>query len=107
MREVIGRRLNILSQRRNETLTIASVVGREFELRQLTPLVEDASEKGLLDVLDGALAARVIEELPRRLMAPPFHTGLAMGISISDTVRGEKWLRKSSSRDAWTSKTQP
>ena len=32
VREVIGRRLNRLSQRCNETLTIASVVGREFEL---------------------------------------------------------------------------
>ena len=41
VREVIGRRLNRLSQRCNETLTIASVIGREFEQRQLTPLVED------------------------------------------------------------------
>ncbi|MFB3119689.1 MAG: AAA family ATPase, partial [Stenotrophomonas maltophilia] len=64
VREVIGRRLNRLSQRCNETLTIASVVGREFELRQLTPLVEDISEDRLLDVLEEALAARVIEELP-------------------------------------------
>ena len=44
VREVIGRRLNRLSQRCNETLTIASVIGREFELRQLVPLVEDISE---------------------------------------------------------------
>ena len=34
--------------------------GWEFELRQLTPLVEDMSEDRLLDVL-----ARVIEELPQ------------------------------------------
>ena len=33
VREVIGRRLNRLSQRCNETLTIASVIGQEFELR--------------------------------------------------------------------------
>ncbi|MEE8158073.1 MAG: protein kinase, partial [Dehalococcoidia bacterium] len=65
VREVIGRRLNRLSQRCNETLTIASVVGREFELRQLTPLVEDISEDRLLEVLEEALAARVIEELPQ------------------------------------------
>ena len=37
VREVIGRRLNRLSQRCNETLTIGSVIGREFELRQLRP----------------------------------------------------------------------
>jgi len=65
VREVIGRRLNRLSQRCNETLTIASVVGREFELRQLTPLVEDMTEDRLLEVLEEALSARVIEELPQ------------------------------------------
>ena len=65
VREVIGRRLNRLSQRCNETLTIASVIGREFELRQLTPLVEDISEDRLLEVLEEALSARVIEELPQ------------------------------------------
>ena len=65
VREVIGRRLNRLSQRCNETLTIASVIGREFELRQLTPLVEDISEDRLLKVLEEALSARVIEELPQ------------------------------------------
>ena len=63
VREVIGRRLNRLFQRCNETLTIASVIGREFELRQLAPLVEDISEDRLLDALEAALSARVIEEL--------------------------------------------
>ncbi|MCZ6866989.1 MAG: hypothetical protein O7E55_06635, partial [Chloroflexi bacterium] len=65
VREVIGRRLNRLSQRCNDSLTIASVIGREFELRQLTPLVEDISEDRLLEVLEEALSARVIEELPQ------------------------------------------
>ena len=80
VREVIGRRLNRLSQRCNETLTIASIIGREFELRQLSGLVDDpstssepalSSPKGhamsvdrLLDVLEEALSARAIEELP-------------------------------------------
>ena len=65
VREVIGRRLNRLSQRCNETLTTASGIGREFELRQLTPLMEDISEDRLLEVLEEALSARVIEELPQ------------------------------------------
>ena len=65
MREVIGRRLNRLSQRCDETLTTASVIGQEFELRQLTPLVEDMTENRLLEVLEEALSARVIEELPQ------------------------------------------
>jgi tetratricopeptide (TPR) repeat protein len=65
VREVIGRRLNRLSQRCNQTLTIASVIGREFTLGQLKPLIEDITEDRLLEVLEEALAARVIEELPR------------------------------------------
>ena len=64
VREVIGRRLNRLSERCNETLTIASIVGREFAFGQLKALVDDISEDRLLDVLEEALAARVIEELP-------------------------------------------
>ena len=64
VREVIGRRLNQLSARCNEVLTIASVIGREFEMRQIVGLVEDISEDRLLDVLEEGLDARVIEELP-------------------------------------------
>ena len=72
VREVIGRRLNRLSQRCNETLTIASIIGREFEMRQLSGLIDDPSagpghamsEDRLLDVLEEALSARAIEELP-------------------------------------------
>jgi tetratricopeptide (TPR) repeat protein len=65
VREVIGRRLNRLSQQCNETLTIASVIGREFELKHLARLVENLSEDRLLEVLEEALSARVIEELPQ------------------------------------------
>jgi tetratricopeptide (TPR) repeat protein len=65
VREVIGRRLDRLSERCNQTLTIASVIGREFTLEQLKPLIEDMTEDRLLEVLEEALAARVIEELPR------------------------------------------
>ncbi|MDP6512568.1 MAG: protein kinase, partial [SAR202 cluster bacterium] len=63
VREVIGRRLDRLSERCNETLTIASVIGRDFGLDQLDALIEDISQDRLLDVLDEALSARVIEEL--------------------------------------------
>ena len=45
-----------LSERCCETLTIASVIGREFELVQLNRLLE---------ILEEALSARVIEELPQ------------------------------------------
>ena len=62
VREVIGRRLNRLSQRCNDTLIVASVIGREFTLDQMKPLVEDMSEDRLLEVLEEALVARLIEE---------------------------------------------
>jgi predicted ATPase len=65
VKEVIGCRLNRLSARCNEALTIAAVIGREFELRQLRRLVDDTSEDRLLEVLDEALSARLIEELPK------------------------------------------
>ena len=65
VREVIGRRLNRLSERCNETLTVASVVGREFTLEQLSPLIEDISGDRLLEVLEEALGTRMIEEMPQ------------------------------------------
>ena len=65
VREVIGRRLDRLSERCNETLTIASVIGREFSLEQLDRLQDDLSGDELLEVVEEALGARVIEELPR------------------------------------------
>jgi DNA-binding SARP family transcriptional activator len=62
VREVIGRRLDRLSDQCNEVLALASVVGREFGLDQLQRLLEDHSEDRLLQLLDEALSARVIEE---------------------------------------------
>ena len=84
VREVIGRRLDRLSERCNETLTIASVAGREFSLDQLSPLIEDISGDRLLEVLDEALSARVIEELPRAVGRYQFTHSL-----IQETLAGE------------------
>ena len=63
VREVIGRRLDRLSDRTNETLTVAAVIGRQFSLDALRALVKNTSETQLLDVLDEALGARLTEEL--------------------------------------------
>jgi predicted ATPase len=71
--EVIKRRLDRLSERCNQVSTVASVIGREFELRLLERL-EGKSAAGsgqrrsgeeLLEAVEEALAARVIEELPQ------------------------------------------
>jgi tetratricopeptide (TPR) repeat protein len=64
VKEALGRRLDRLSPEANELLGLASVVGREFEHRLLAALTEH-SEEALLQLLEEALAARVIEETER------------------------------------------
>src|SRR5262249_53555744 len=66
VREVIGRRLDRLSPECNRLLGIASMIGREFGIDALEQLC-DLSGDRLLEVLDEALAARVIVEVPREL----------------------------------------
>jgi len=84
VREVIGRRLNRLSQRCNEALTVASVIGREFTMSQLRPLVEEVTEDRLFEILEEALASRVIEELPQAVGRYQFTHAL-----IQETLSGE------------------
>ncbi|NQW16521.1 MAG: AAA family ATPase, partial [Chloroflexi bacterium] len=64
VREVIGRRLDRLSERCNEVLATAALVGRQFRFGVLMNLVDDVSENVLLDALDEALEARIVEEVP-------------------------------------------
>jgi tetratricopeptide (TPR) repeat protein len=66
IREVIQRRLGRLSEACNRMLTFASVIGREFRLdalERLSGLTRDA----LLDHLDAATDARVVDEVPGML----------------------------------------
>jgi predicted ATPase len=64
VREVIGQRLNRLSESCYQALTIASIIGREFDFRLLRTLSDETTEEQLLGVIDEALAARLVEELP-------------------------------------------
>ena len=64
VREVIGRRLDKLSERTNAVLTDAAVIGRQFTLDELDAVSEDLTHDRLLDVIDEGLDARVIEEFP-------------------------------------------
>ncbi|HAM02265.1 MAG TPA: hypothetical protein DCQ30_08590 [Acidimicrobiaceae bacterium] len=61
VRDVIGRRLSRLSDAANEVLHTASVVGRDFEVELLMEL-SDLTESSLLDALDEAVSARIVDE---------------------------------------------
>jgi tetratricopeptide (TPR) repeat protein len=64
VREVIGRRLDHLSEDCNEALATAAILGSEFSLKVLQR-VSDLSAGRLLEVLDEAVAARVVNQLPQ------------------------------------------
>jgi DNA-binding SARP family transcriptional activator len=63
VRDVITRRLTYLSEECNRVLVLASVLGREFSLEALARMAA-VSEDELLDMLDEAMAARVVSDLP-------------------------------------------
>jgi len=63
VREVIGRRLRHLSDECNQLLTLASVIGREFDLDALASISE--LHRGvILELLDEGMEARVVSEVP-------------------------------------------
>ena len=63
VRDVIARRLTHLSEECNRILVLASVLGREFALDALARLAA-VSTDDLLEILDEAMAARVVSDLP-------------------------------------------
>jgi DNA-binding CsgD family transcriptional regulator len=82
--EVIGQRLNRLSQQCRHTLVTAAIIGREFQLRQLSRLHSDDPEERLLSLMDEALEAHLIEELPESAEGFQFSHAL-----IRETLAGE------------------
>ena len=63
VREVIGRRLGHLSEDCNHALSVGAVAGREFELSVVERVSRLAAEQ-TLDVLDEAVRAHVVVEVP-------------------------------------------
>jgi tetratricopeptide (TPR) repeat protein len=63
VREVIGRRLSRLSDECNRLLTLASVLGREFDLDALAG-VSGLERDDILVLLDEGIEARVVSEVP-------------------------------------------
>ena len=62
VREVIGRRLNLLSATCNEILAVAAVIGRELTLDVLVRASQTHTEETVLEALDEALSAHIVEE---------------------------------------------
>jgi DNA-binding CsgD family transcriptional regulator len=60
VKDAIGQQLSRLSDACNRLLSVASVMGREFEFRALEH-VTDSPDEELLNLLDEALEARVLE----------------------------------------------
>ena len=92
VREVIGMRLDRLSEGCNSALTVASVIGREFELALLERLVADSviglgsglSEETLLEAVAEGLDAGIIEEIPQSVSRYQF-----THVLIQDTLAQE------------------
>ncbi|MDP9237002.1 MAG: AAA family ATPase [Chloroflexota bacterium] len=62
VREVVGRRLDRLSEECNSVLTTAAVIGREFGLDALERVTQIDGDR-LLELVEEAEAARVVEEV--------------------------------------------
>lgn len=63
VREVIWRRLGLLSLECAEVLTLAAVLGRDFSLEALELLSERPADE-LLELLESGLTARLVAEVP-------------------------------------------
>jgi class 3 adenylate cyclase/tetratricopeptide (TPR) repeat protein len=61
VRDVVGQRLGRLSAQTNQTLSVAAVLGRDFDVELLADLRE-VPEDGLLDALDEAVGAGLVQE---------------------------------------------
>ncbi len=63
VRDVIGRRLSRLSEPCVQALRTASVIGRNFDFKLLNALVSDISEDRLLEAIEEAQAAHLVDEV--------------------------------------------
>ena len=83
VREVVGRRLEHLTDACNDVLTLASILGREFDLDTLE-IVSEHKGNRLLDLIDEAIAARLVTEQPET----PGHYRFSHAI-VRETLYGD------------------
>ena len=60
VKEAIGSRLNRVSERTNDVLRAAAVLGKTFSFEELKAAIGNSSEDSLLDALDESLGAQLI-----------------------------------------------
>ena len=92
IRDAISRRLGRLSEACSQVMTTASVIGREFDFKVLRALSANITEERLLQLVDEALEAHLIEESPGGMERYQFSHGLvqqtlAEELSTSRRVR--------------------
>jgi DNA-binding NarL/FixJ family response regulator len=92
VREVIGKRLNRLSPLCNQLLTMAAVIGREFDLKEVDRLCDAQSEEQVLELLEEAVAVRVIEEVPQIIGRYQF-THALIRATLYDEVTAARRIR--------------
>ncbi len=60
VKEAIGNRLNRVSEKGNEVLRAAAVLGKTFSFEELKAAARDTGEEALLDALDESSSAQLI-----------------------------------------------
>ncbi len=89
IREVIGRRLALLSDRCRRALSLASVLGREFRLDALARASGLGADE-LLQIVDEAVAARVVTEAPAAVGRMRFSHGLVRDVVFEGLTTAER-----------------
>ena len=89
VREVIGQRLNGLSEECNRELTKCAVLGSEFGVDALVRISPEINQDQAFELMEEALGMRLIEEVPQQLGRYRFTHAL-----IQETLAGELSLTR-------------
>ncbi|HMQ25121.1 MAG TPA: AAA family ATPase [Acidimicrobiales bacterium] len=91
VKEVIGRRLSRLPEATNEVLTLAAVIGRDFDLA-LLGAVHDGGQDGALEALEPAERAGLVRPTGDRAGRYTFDHALVRS-TLYDELSTSAWLR--------------
>jgi class 3 adenylate cyclase len=91
VRDVVGRRLSLLSEQANELLTVAAIAGREFDLATLLGAGAFARDDAI-DAIDAALGRGLLTEVTGSVGRYAFSHALVRQ-TLVDEVRGPRKAR--------------